>query len=137
MLRSGEQQTAGHLVLTAEQVSAPARAGHGGSDRGPGVVGLAAAVLGVLSALLAVAVPLLPVIQDTVVITWPRPGHLAPVNAPLVGYQPQRLIVFCHLTGSDLAVTGSKALIRRGAAHLQLGRDGMIEWSRRWRGCQR
>ena len=52
---------------------------------------LAAAVCGLLGALLAVAVPLLPVVQDTVVISWPRPGDLAPVNAPLVAYQPQNL----------------------------------------------
>jgi arabinosyltransferase C len=48
-------------------------------------------VLGLLGALLAVAVPLLPVIQDTALITWPRPGTLAPVNAPLVTFQPQSL----------------------------------------------
>jgi arabinosyltransferase C len=48
-------------------------------------------MLGLLGALLAVAVPLLPVIQDTAVITWPRAGDLAPVNAPLVTFQPQNL----------------------------------------------
>jgi arabinosyltransferase C len=48
-------------------------------------------MLGLLGALLAVAVPLLPVIQDTAVITWPRAGDLAPVNAPLVTFQPQSL----------------------------------------------
>ncbi|MGH3833181.1 MAG: arabinosyltransferase domain-containing protein [Pseudonocardiaceae bacterium] len=52
---------------------------------------LAAAVFGLLGALLAIAVPLLPVIQHTVVMSWPRPGHLAPVNAPLVTFQPQNL----------------------------------------------
>jgi arabinosyltransferase C len=52
---------------------------------------LAAAVFGLLGALLAIAVPLLPVIQDTTVITWPRAGHLVPINAPLVAYQPQNL----------------------------------------------
>ncbi len=49
-------------------------------------------MLGLLGALFALAVPLLPVIQDTTVITWPRAGQLAPVNAPLVTYQPQNLI---------------------------------------------
>ena len=48
-------------------------------------------MFGVLGAVLALAVPLLPVIQDTTVITWPRSGDLAPVNAPLVTYQPQSL----------------------------------------------
>ncbi|MGH3873675.1 MAG: arabinosyltransferase domain-containing protein [Pseudonocardiaceae bacterium] len=52
---------------------------------------LAAAVLGLLGALLAVVVPLLPVVQNTTVITWPRPGGIAPVNAPLVTFQPQSL----------------------------------------------
>ncbi|MDQ5855004.1 MAG: arabinosyltransferase domain-containing protein, partial [Actinomycetota bacterium] len=41
--------------------------------------------------LFAVAVPLLPVIQDTTTIAWPGPGPLAPVNAPLVNFQPQSL----------------------------------------------
>jgi arabinosyltransferase C len=48
-------------------------------------------VFGLLGALLALAVPLLPVIQDTTVISWPRAGHIAPVNAPLVTFQPQDL----------------------------------------------
>ncbi len=48
-------------------------------------------MLGLLGALFAIAVPLLPVIQDTTVITWPRAGRLAPVNAPLVTFQPQNL----------------------------------------------
>lgn len=59
--------------------------------RGPRLLQLAAAVFGLLGALLAVAVPLLPVIQDTAVITWPNGRHLAPVNAPLVTFQPQNL----------------------------------------------
>jgi arabinosyltransferase C len=59
--------------------------------RAPRLLRAAAAVFGLLGALLAVAVPLLPVIQDTVVIIWPRPGHFAQVNAPLVAYQPQQL----------------------------------------------
>jgi arabinosyltransferase C len=52
---------------------------------------LAVAVFGLLGALCALAVPLLPVIQDTAVITWPNSKHLAPVNAPLVTFQPQNL----------------------------------------------
>lgn len=59
--------------------------------RGARLLRFAAALFGLLGALLAVAVPLLPVIQDTTVITWPRPGDLAPVNAPLVTYQPQNM----------------------------------------------
>ncbi|MPZ64834.1 MAG: arabinosyltransferase [Pseudonocardiaceae bacterium] len=52
---------------------------------------LAATVLGLLGALLAIAVPLLPVVQDTAVINWPAGDGVAPVNAPLAAYQPQEL----------------------------------------------
>ncbi|PZS38369.1 MAG: arabinosyltransferase, partial [Pseudonocardiales bacterium] len=60
-------------------------------ERGPRLLRFAAAFFGLLGALLAIAVPLLPVIQDTAVITWPRSGDLAPINAPLVTYQPQNM----------------------------------------------
>ncbi|MGH3772403.1 MAG: arabinosyltransferase domain-containing protein [Pseudonocardiaceae bacterium] len=63
----------------------------GGIVRPSRALRLAAAILGLLGALLAIAVPLLPVIQHTVMITWPRPGHLAPVNVPLTTFQPQTL----------------------------------------------
>ncbi len=95
--------TPGHIEITrrpspsGDEAAQPAS----GTDEGSGggrsgvraarLLRLAAAVFGVLGALLAVAVPLLPVIQDTTVITWPRPGNLAPVNAPLVIFQPQSL----------------------------------------------
>jgi arabinosyltransferase C len=69
----------------------PSEIGGGGGDRPSRLLRLAAVVFGLLGALLAIAVPLLPVIQDTTVITWPRAGHLAPVNAPLVSFQPQSL----------------------------------------------
>ncbi|HEY6422229.1 MAG TPA: arabinosyltransferase domain-containing protein [Pseudonocardiaceae bacterium] len=62
-----------------------------GGDRALRRLRLATASLGLFGALLAVAVPLLPVVQDTAVITWPRTGHIAPVNAPLVTFQPQNL----------------------------------------------
>lgn len=64
---------------------------HRGNNRASRWRRFAAAVLGLLGALLAVAVPLLPVVQETTVITWPQPGRLAPVNAPLVTFQPQSL----------------------------------------------
>lgn len=92
--------TSGHIGISrrlsgtggeAAELDLGAGGGIGGVDRARGALRLAAAVLGVLGALLAIAVPLLPVIQRTAVITWPRPGHLAPVNAPLVTFQPQNL----------------------------------------------
>jgi arabinosyltransferase C len=86
--------TSGHIKIsrrpspTADEAAVPDPAVGARPAR---LLRLAAAVFGLLGALIAVAVPLLPVIQDTTVITWPRPGHLAPVNAPLVGFQPQNL----------------------------------------------
>src|SRR5262249_17230675 len=74
---------------TEEQHPTAGRGSRGA--RAPQLLRLAAAALGLLGALLAVAVPLLPVIQDTAVITWPRAGHLAAVNAPLLTFQPQNL----------------------------------------------
>jgi arabinosyltransferase C len=79
------------LSRTDDEAAEHHPGGSGGVDRAPHTLRLAAAVLGLLGALLAIAVPLLPVIQDATVITWPRPGHLAPVNAPLVTFQPQSL----------------------------------------------
>jgi arabinosyltransferase C len=93
--------TPGHIEITrrpsptddvaVQPASDIDEAGDRSGVRAPRLLRLAAAVVGMLGALLAVAVPLLPVIQDTTVITWPRPGSLAPVNAPLVIFQPQNL----------------------------------------------
>ncbi|MGH3827456.1 MAG: hypothetical protein ACRDQX_09835, partial [Pseudonocardiaceae bacterium] len=94
MLTSGHIGSSRRLPPTGDQAAenVPVAVGAlGGFARSTRALRLAAAVFGLLGALLAIAVPLLPVIQHTVVITWPRPGHLAPVNAPLVTYQPQNL----------------------------------------------
>ncbi|HZD15118.1 MAG TPA: arabinosyltransferase, partial [Pseudonocardiaceae bacterium] len=91
MLRFGHPATSGRPSPTGEEVVGRPRGRRGGGDRGLRRLRLAVAVFGVLGAVLALAVPLLPVIQDTTVITWPRSGDLAPVNAPLVTYQPQSL----------------------------------------------
>ncbi|MCV7283580.1 arabinosyltransferase [Mycolicibacterium flavescens] len=47
---------------------------------------LIAIVAGLLGALLAVAVPLLPVTQTTAELNWPQNGLLESVDAPLIGY---------------------------------------------------
>ena len=90
--------TSGHIEITRrgsspENDDGDAEDRPDAVDRGraPRLLRLAAAVLSLLGALLAIAVPLLPVIQDTTVITWPNGKHLAPVNAPLVTFQPQNL----------------------------------------------
>ncbi|MDQ3886712.1 MAG: arabinosyltransferase domain-containing protein, partial [Actinomycetota bacterium] len=68
------------------------------SDQAGGATGpasrrlrVAATVLGLLGALLAAAVPLLPVVQETVVISWPGGGGVTAVNTPLAVFQPQEL----------------------------------------------
>ena len=54
----------------------------------------AAAVLGALAAVLAVAFPFLPVHQDTLELRWPTAsGGTAPVTSPLVAVRPERLAV--------------------------------------------
>ncbi|MDQ3762405.1 MAG: arabinosyltransferase domain-containing protein [Actinomycetota bacterium] len=89
--------TSGHIKIsrrpsgTSDEATEHHPSAADGVKRAPRLLRFAAAVLGLLGALLAVAVPLLPVVQDTTVITWPRPGQLAPVNAPLVAFQPQSL----------------------------------------------
>jgi len=89
--------TSGHIEIsrrrpnTGDDATEATPDGGNKGNRGIRLLRFAAALFGLLGALLAVAVPLLPVIQDTTVITWPRSGDLAPVNAPLVTYQPQNM----------------------------------------------
>ncbi len=68
----------------------PEQAG-GGNGPAPRRLRVAVTVLGLLGALLAVVVPLLPVVQETAVISWPRGGDITAVNAPLAAFQPQEL----------------------------------------------
>ena len=84
---------------------------------------LTAAVFGLLGALLALSVPLLPVIQDTTVITWPRAGHIAPVNAPLVTFQPQNLTA----TIPCVAATSLDARLTQPASLLSTTPPGSTE----------
>lgn len=87
--------TSGHTNTSRRPAALP----DGAAERTPDDSGVprlrllrfSAALLGLVGALLAVAVPLLPVIQQTSVITWPQHGNLAPVNAPLTIYQPQTM----------------------------------------------
>lgn len=48
-------------------------------------------LLGFLAAACALAIPLLPVVQDTARIDWPVANNPQPVNAPLTGYWAQSL----------------------------------------------
>ncbi|MDQ3990286.1 MAG: arabinosyltransferase domain-containing protein, partial [Actinomycetota bacterium] len=68
----------------------PERAG-GGNGPARRRLRVAATVLGLLGALLAVVVPLLPVVQETAVISWPRGGDITAVNIPLAAFQPEEL----------------------------------------------
>ncbi len=84
-------------MLTSEHTTTADRTGAGDESRAgddrvpPRRLRLAATFLGLLGALLALAVPLLPVVHDTAVITWPSDNGVAPVNAPLAAYQPREL----------------------------------------------
>lgn len=60
-----------------------------------------ASVLGLLGAIVAIAVPFLPVHEHTASLQWPQQGSIADVSAPLVAYAPQQL----DLTVPCLAVT--------------------------------
>jgi arabinosyltransferase C len=106
VLTSGHLETSRRPSGTTDGATERIR-DRGGSHQDPRRLRLAAAVLGLLGALLAVAVPLLPVVQDTAVITWPRPGNLAPVNAPLVTFQPQSLTATIPCAAATSADTRS------------------------------
>ncbi|MGY1897349.1 arabinosyltransferase domain-containing protein [Nocardia gipuzkoensis] len=74
-------------------------------------VRLIAVVTGLIGALLAVAVPFLPVRMDAAAIAWPEAGAVNSVAAPLVSYAPTRLsahVPYAALT--TLADTGGVAV---------------------------
>jgi arabinosyltransferase C len=64
--------------LTSSPVTAP-----GTNHRTARIIAI---VAGLLGAVLAVAIPLLPVEQTTAELNWPQNGVLQSVNAPLIGY---------------------------------------------------
>lgn len=85
-------------MLTSERVDAPRRPDPGGADPPRPTpdaparrLRLTATVLGLLGALLAVAVPFLPVVQETAEISWPQGRDTAAVNAPLAAFQAQEI----------------------------------------------
>lgn len=53
-------------------------------------LGIAATVFGLLGAVLAIVVPLLPVVQTTSHVSWPQDRDMNPVTVPLVAYYPQQ-----------------------------------------------
>ncbi len=79
-------------VLTAATEADPLP-GPGSTDRRSRPTDrLLAAVLGLLSAVLALAIPFLPVVQNTATVSWPNATTgTAPLNAPLVAYRPESL----------------------------------------------
>jgi arabinosyltransferase C len=91
VLTSGHTNTAHGPSVRTDEPAGPTPRPDGRGDGGFRGLRIAAATLGLLGALLALAVPLLPVLQQTAVITWPQRGNLAPVNAPLTAFQPQQL----------------------------------------------
>lgn len=54
---------------------------------------LIATVLGFVAVICAIAIPLLPVVQETARISWPRSTDTRPVNAPLTSYVAEQVEV--------------------------------------------
>ncbi|MQA06958.1 MAG: arabinosyltransferase [Pseudonocardiaceae bacterium] len=76
----------------------------------PGRWRTAAIVLGLIAAACAIAVPFLPIVQDTARIVWPNEGNTKPVNAPLTAYwaQDMELSIPCSTIKSiDARVNGN------------------------------
>lgn len=80
-------------VLTTDQVAAESRDTPLSRARGPRPVDRwLAAGLGLISAVLALAVPFLPVIQTTAEVRWPTAqSGTAPVDIPLVAMRPESM----------------------------------------------
>lgn len=79
-----------------------------GKGSRPATLGIAASVFGILGALLAIIVPLLPVVQTTSHVSWPQDRDLNPVSVPLVAYYPQQMDVAIPCTAiSDLEQSGN------------------------------
>ena len=127
-MSSAEQATAVTVAPAASQPAASANqappADGRQRTRSPWRLRALAAVLGTLSAALAVAVPFLPVVERTATISWPQGPGVAAVSAPLVAFQPLLLhaTVPCALArnaGGTQAVTlfsTTPAAAERGAA---------------------
>jgi arabinosyltransferase C len=88
------REIASGVVLTTDTVdearrSSPPRRDSAPPHHRPGLRRLAAG-LGLLSAVLAIAIPFLPVSQNTAELSWPTAGGgTAPVTAPLVALRPE------------------------------------------------
>ncbi|MBW0104681.1 arabinosyltransferase domain-containing protein [Pseudonocardia sp. KRD291] len=80
-------------MLTTDQVAAESRDTSSSRARGPRPVDRwLAAGLGLLSAVLALAVPFLPVVQTTSEVRWPTvQSGTAPVDTPLVAPRPEAM----------------------------------------------
>lgn len=78
--------------------------------------------LGLISAVCAIAIPFLPVVQDTARIVWPVAGKTPAVNAPLSGYWPERMDVNipCETVKSLDAAMASPALLLSTAPHARI-----------------
>lgn len=90
-------------------------------------VAFTAAVAGLLGALLAVAVPLLPVHVAETTLTWPQPGTAGSVTAPLVSYAPRSLDATFGCAAIDqLAPRGGLLMATMPATAPDLDRYGFV-----------
>jgi arabinosyltransferase C len=79
-------------------------------------------VLGALSILCALAIPFMPVVQDTARIEWPEKNSTRAVNAPLTGYWAQELdaTIPCATIRSLDSAIASRALLLSTVPHRRI-----------------
>ena len=89
----------------------PAQKGHSHAT------GYAAAAFGLIGILLAIVVPMLPVLQTTSNVSWPQDEDVNPVTLPLVAYYPQNIdiAVPCSAVG-DLEDSEGNVLVSTAPA---------------------
>ena len=92
----------------------PAQKGHSK------VTGYVAAAFGLIGILLAIVVPMLPVLQTTSNVSWPQDEDVNPVTLPLVAYYPQNIdiTVPCSAVG-ELEDSEGNVLVSTAPAEAQ------------------
>ena len=88
VLNAGQQETSRPDEDEAPSEESPAPPGTTSSQRSPKQLKLWASVLGLLGAVLSLAVPFLPVNYDVATLKWPTAEGTKPVSAPLVSFSP-------------------------------------------------
>jgi arabinosyltransferase C len=88
VLNAGQEETSRTDDEVALSEDPPAPATTSGRDRSTKRLRLFASIVGLVGAVVALAVPFLPVNFDTTTLKWPTAEGTKPVSAPLVSYSP-------------------------------------------------